>query len=129
MENQFQTLVHEPNLLRVLIQIHEWEDRQQQALQTLSGRNLYFRLASSYLDVSQSPQQLKCLQGRTTERATRQRMREFQELGLVDISNHESDQRSKTAIPTEKFLLNLNQHLDQIKHMCDQRFLMLDKND
>lgn len=36
---------------------------------------------------------------------------------------------NERAIPTEKFLKQLNQHLDLFKRTCGQQFLMFDKND
>ena len=47
MPNQFEQEVHELNLLRVMVQIREWEDRELPELHTISGRNLYFRVAAS----------------------------------------------------------------------------------
>jgi hypothetical protein len=128
MPNEFENSVNEPNLLRVMIQMHDWENRQRQELQTLTGRDLYFRIAEVCLNDSQLPQQLKLFDGRSTERAIRQRMREFEELGLIDVSNNMSDQRTKCVLPTEKFLQHLNQHLDQLRFFCDRRFLMMEKN-
>ncbi len=37
----FELQVHEPNLLRIMIQIREWEDGQLPVLQTIAGRYLY----------------------------------------------------------------------------------------
>jgi hypothetical protein len=128
MPNEFENSVNEPNLLRVMIQMHDWEDRQRQELQTLTGRELYFRIAEVCLNDSQLPQQLKLFHGRSTERAIRQRMREFEELGLIDVSNNMSDQRTKCVVPTAKFLQHLNQHLDLLRFFCDRRFLMVEKN-
>jgi hypothetical protein len=126
--NEFENSVNEPNLLRVMIQMHDWENRQLQELQTLTGRELYFRIAEVCLNDSQLPQQLKLFHGRSTERAIRQRMREFEELGLIDVSHNMSDQRTKCVVPTEKFLQHLNQHLDLLRFFCDRRFLMMEKN-
>lgn len=128
MPNEFQKSVNEPNLLRVMIQMHDWEGRQRQELQTLTGRELYFRIAEVCLNDSQLPQQLKLFQSRSTERAIRQRMREFEDMGLIDVSNNTSDQRTKRIVPTEKFLQHLNQHLYLLKFFCSRRFLMVEKN-
>lgn len=127
MPNEFENSVNEPILLRVMIQMHDWENRQLQELQTLTGRELYFRIAEVCLNDSQPPQ-LKLFHGRSTERAMRQRMREFEELGLIDVLNNMSDQRTKYLVPTEKFLEHLNQHLDLLRLFCDRRFLMVEKN-
>lgn len=128
MINELKQVVHEPSLLKIMIQIRDWEDSELRVLQTISGRNLYFRIAATYLNDSQLPQQLKLLQGGVTERSTRQRLREFEEMGLIDITDNETDRRTKSAIPTEKFLQHLNGHLDLLKKICDQQFLLLNKN-
>ena len=128
MPNEFEKSVNEPNLLRVMIQMHDWENRQRQELQTLTGRELYYRIAEVCLNDSQLPQQIKLFHSGSTERAIRLRMREFEELGLIDVSNNMSDQRTKCIVPTEKFLQHLNQHLDLLRIFCDRRFLMVEKN-
>ena len=125
---KFNKLVHEPNLLKLLILIHDWENDQLPELRTLTGRNLYFRIAASLISDKQSPQHLKPLKGMLTERATRQRIRIFQHLGLLQILNNESDQRTKRAMPTEKFLQHLNQHIDAVRQLCDSHYFIVDKN-
>jgi hypothetical protein len=125
----FDLQVHEPTLLSIMIQIREWEDGQLPALQTISGRYLYFRIAACHLQGSQVSQHLKVLQGGVTERTMRQRMRDFEAMGLIQIEDNESDQRTKRVIPTEKFLLHLNQHLEFLKHILGQNYLMFDKHD
>jgi hypothetical protein len=125
--NEFEKSVNEPSLLRVIIQMHDWERRQRQELQTVTGRELYFRIAEVCLNDSYLPQQLKLFHGSSTERAIRLRMREFEKMGLIDVSNNVSDQRTKCVIPTEKFLRQLNQYLDLLKLLCDRRYLMVEK--
>jgi len=121
-------VLHQPNLLRVMLQIHQWEVGQQGELKTLSGRDLYLRLAAGLLEDDCKPQSLKFLQGQMTERATRQRIREFQAHGLIEVEASQPDQRTKRAVPTEKFVSRLNQHLDFLMHLCEQEFLMIHKN-
>jgi hypothetical protein len=128
MLNKFFMPFSNSNLLRVMIQMHDWELRHLPELQTVTGRELYFRISEEYLKDPQSPQLLKLLQVRSTERAIRQRVRQFEEMGLIDVSNNTKDKRTKRVVPTEFFLLRLNQHLDQLKKLCDGRFLMVDKN-
>lgn len=74
-------------------------------MQTISGRDLYFLIAATLLtDADGKPQSLKLLSGRITDRATRNRMREFQELGLVEVIDNEDDARTKRVVATEKFI-------------------------
>lgn len=120
--------VSNPNLLQILIDINLWEVHQGRELQTISGRDLYFLIAATLLtDADGKSQSLKLLNGRMTDRATRNRIREFQALGLVEVIDNEDDARTKRVVPTEKFIRRLNHHLYMFQQICQNRFLMLDK--
>jgi DNA-binding MarR family transcriptional regulator len=67
------------------------------------------------------------LAGAHTERATRLKLREFEEQGLINVLNNTEDHRTKRVIPTAKFLKILNAHLSLIKQICDEQYLMIDK--
>jgi hypothetical protein len=124
-----ESLVRHPELLRVLMQIHQWECTQQEEVGTISGRDLYLRLAVGLLEDDEMPQTLKFLQGPLTERATRQRIREFQANGLLDlIQPQSSDLRTKRAVPTAKFVNRLNLHLDLMMQMCEAHFVMIKRS-
>jgi hypothetical protein len=121
--------VSDPNLLRILIDINQWEVHQGRELQTISGRDLYFMIAATLLtDADGKSQSLKLLNGRMTDRATRNRIREFQELGLVEVIDNEDDARTKRVVPTEKFIRRLNHHLHLFKQLCEVRYLMVVKS-
>jgi hypothetical protein len=121
MPNEFVMPVNGSHMLRVMIQMHEWEGHHLPEMQTITGRELYFRIAEEVLNDPQSPQRLKLLQVRSTERAIRQRMRRFKEMGLIDVLNNTTDKRTKRVVPTEIFFLNLNQYLEQLKKLCNGR--------
>ncbi len=128
MQSPEEQVINDPNLLRVLIEINQWEDVQQRELQTISGRDLYFRIAASMLpDSTEKQQALKLLSGRTTDRATRNRIREFQAMGLVEVFDNEHDARTKRVVPTAKFIRRLNNHLHVFRQLCQSGFLMIDK--
>ncbi len=121
--------VSEPHLLRILIEINQWEDSHRRELQTISGRDLYFRIAASMLeDATGKKQPLKLLSGRITDRATRSRIREFEALGLVEVVENEDDARTRRVIPTVEFIRRLNQHLHMFKRFSDARHLMVVKS-
>jgi hypothetical protein len=123
------SLVRHPELLRILMQIHLWECNEQEEIGTISGRDLYFRLAVGLLEDDEMPQTLKLLQGPLTERATRQRIKAFQANGLLDVIQQQtSDLRTKRAVPTAKFVNRLNLHLDLIMQMCEAHFVMVKRN-
>mgnify|MGYP000296453281 FL=1 len=120
--------VSDPDLLHILININLWEVHQERELQTISGRDLYFLIATSLLtDADEKPQSLKLLSERMTDRATRNRIREFQALGLVEVIDNENDARTKRVVPTKKFIMRLNHHLSLFKQLCDARYLMVSK--
>jgi hypothetical protein len=120
--------VRHPELLRVLMQIHQWECNQLEELGTISGRDLYLRLAAGLLEDDQTPQTLKLLQGPMTERATRQRIKDFEANGLLDvIQRPSSDLRTKRAVPTTKFVHRLNSHLALLMQICEENFVMIKK--
>lgn len=120
--------VIDPNILRILIEINQWEDSQRRELQTVSGRDLYFKIAATLLaDSAGKKQPLKLLRGRITDRATRNRIREFQELGLVDVVDNEDDARTKRLVPTDKFIKHLNHHMHLFKLLCNYKYLMVEK--
>jgi hypothetical protein len=121
--------VSDPNLLQILIEINQWEDSHGREFQTVSGRDLYFKIAATLLDDSVGKKRpLKLLSGRITDRATRSRIREFQELGLVEVIDNEDDARTKRVVPTDKFIRRLNHHLHLFKQLCDARYLMVVKS-
>jgi len=121
--------VSEPHLLQILIEINQWEDSHRRELQTISGRDLYFRIAATMLeDATGKKQPLKLLSGRITDRATRSRIREFEALGLVEVVGNEDDSRTRRVKPTREFMRRLNQHLHMFKRFCDVRYLMVDRS-
>lgn len=120
--------VSDPNLLRILIEINRWEDSQGRELQTVSGRDLYFRIAATLLDDPTDKKQPLTLRSvRMTDRATSNRIREFQVLGLVEVMQSDLDTRSRRVVPTDKFVTRLNHRLHLFKQLCDVRYFMVDK--
>jgi len=78
--------ITDTNLLDGLIELNQWEDSQCPELQTVSGRDLYYKVAATTLvDDLDKTQSLTLLSGRVTDRATRIRIKEFQALGLVTV--------------------------------------------
>jgi len=121
--------VSDPNLLRILIEINQWEDCNLRELQTVSGRDLYFRIAATLLgDAAGKKQPLKLLGGRITDRATRNRIREFEALGLINVVDNEDDARTRRVIASDELIKRVNHHTQLFKQLCDKQYLMLDKS-
>lgn len=128
MKHRHQQRIQEPLLLRVVVQIHEWEKCQSQCLGSGSGRDLFFQLAASYLNPLSTPPCIKQLQGRHSECTLRVRLREFEQEGLIEIVSDTPDQRMRQIVPTEKFKQLLNEHLNLTRKMLDQHYIVIDKN-
>lgn len=120
--------ISELSLLQALIKVNECEEALIAGMKTQSGRNLYFQMAATVIkEKSYSNNQLKTMKGKQTQRAVRQRMRDFQEKGLLEIRLSGKDRRMKKLVPTEKFLVQLNQHLTVVRKIYDEKFLMVEK--
>jgi hypothetical protein len=128
MKHTHQQQVQEPQLLRLVVQIREWETCQSQCLGSGSGRDLFFQLAASYLNPLSTPPYIKQLQGRHSERTLRLRLREFAQEGLIEIVSDTPDQRTRQIVPIEKFKQLLNEHLNLTRKMLDQHYIVIDKN-
>ena len=124
---EFEKTVHEPKLLRVMIQMRKWEEAQCPEFQTLAGRDLYFRIASIYLENPDVAMDLKQMHDPKKERIIRSRLREFERAGFIETLTNTSDLRTKKVMPTSFFLMHLNEHLNYFKKVCDTHFLIVEK--
>jgi hypothetical protein len=123
-----QRQINDPMLVQILVEMNRWEDDHRPELQTISGRQLYFGIASNLLTSSEiKTQSMKLLDGRVTDRAIRTRMREFQKMELVEVSGNLLDARNRQALPTEKLIAKINQHTKLLKQLCEIRYLMIAK--
>jgi hypothetical protein len=129
MSNPSKYVVHDPVFLRMLIDLNHWEGSIHNEFQTDSSRELFFQIAESVLSDTQAPkyQTLKFLAGRLTERAMRQRVREFQALGLATVTASLVDSRTKQLVPTKEFIAKLNQHVLLRRQICDRHMFLIDK--
>ena len=113
-----------------LAKLHEWESECAPLLSTLTGRQLYFRIAQrSVGDRSLLTRALKDLMGGSvyTEKALRIRMREMEAGGYIASVSGEDDARAKNLMPTEKFYEALYMHAEQTKRIFETDFLMIPK--
>lgn len=116
MQQLEQEHIADPNLLRILIEINNAEGAQRRELQTMSGRDLYFRIAASLLPESMGKQQsLKLLTGHMTDRATRNRIREFEELGLIKLVVNAGDARTKRVVISNELVRRINFHTEILR--------------
>ncbi len=130
MRNLSGHLIYDIRFLRLLIGLQRWEASPPVWLQTSSARELFFRISESLLyGASDSKfQTLKYLNGRFTDRAMRQRVREFQMHGLIAVCESPINARTKQLIPSNKFVTYLNQHVSLQRRVCEQHMHLIDKS-
>lgn len=122
-------VIHDPCFLRLLIALNHWEGSDQNDFQTVSSRELFYLMAESLLDKGQTLkyQTLKFLNGRLTERAMRQRVREFEVLGLITTRSNPADIRRKKLMATDKFIALLNKNVMLQRQICEQNMHLIDR--
>ena len=109
--------------LLCIAELNQWERRHVPYIQSTTGRDLYFALAhSSLLQDNPCNVPLKTLLMGVTERALRQRVREFERLGLITLRTHDSDTRVRTAQPTPKLLAMFDAHTRAMRQIFQKRF-------
>lgn len=89
----------------MFIDLNRWENSDENKFRAASARELIYLVADSLLDDARAKkyQTLKFLTGRFTDRAIRQRGREFEELGLIATISNPLDVRNKQLLPTSEF--------------------------
>lgn len=125
--NNIQNELNEFALLATMIRVREWEEVNLPELKTLSGRNLYFRIAKYLVAPPAEATRLKLLSGNVSDRATRARIREFEKLGFIHLSENQTDHRSRNLNPTTKYLEKVNLHLWAVKKICSENFVMIER--
>lgn len=116
------------HLLSFLVALHDQETNGFDALHTQSGRTLYFELAKTMLDdQTRQTAGLKQRLGRLSERTIRNRMRSFEEMGLLKVHPRSADGRTRELVATEKFAQELKLHLDKCGVILEKHFYVIDK--
>ena len=89
--------------LRCLAAINEWERKHLPFIKSTSGRDLYFLIVKHFLlpDKVAPLIPLKSFTFDLTDKAMRQRMHQFEKLGLLAIEVSAEDARNKTIRPTD----------------------------
>lgn len=116
------------HLLDLLIALNDWESMQKGELKTQSGRSLYYQLARVLLDERKNRSALKQRLGRLSERSIRDRMRAFEANQLLQREPGVFDARTRTLVPTERFLDIIEQHLAYCQKTIESRYFLIEKN-
>jgi DNA-binding MarR family transcriptional regulator len=117
------------HLLAFLVALHDQETNGFDVLHTQSGRTLYFELAKTMLD-DQTRQAIGLKQrlGRLSERTIRNRIRSFEEMGLLKVHSRSADGRTRELVATEKFSQELKLHLNNCGVILEKHFYVIDKH-
>jgi hypothetical protein len=121
--------IQDPNFLRMQIAMHFAHNLQGNELRTLSERHLYFNIARGLLDHQNTKQwqPLKVLSDPFTERILRERIKEFESVGLIQLINSDNDKRTKHLVPTQEFLLKLNEHMKLLRQIGERYMFFVEK--
>lgn len=124
-------LPRHPDMGRGLIclaHLNEWERKNLPFLQTASGRDLYFSLVRRWLLRHESNDSLlKTFVIRLTDRAMRNRIRNFEEIGLITCTQMGSDARARTIQPTQKMLETFESHTLELRKIFREHFFYIKK--
>jgi hypothetical protein len=82
--------IHSACFLRLLIDLNRWENSDENKFRAASARELFYLVAESLLAEARAP-------------AMRQKVREFEDLGLVVTIPNPLDVRTKQLLPTSEF--------------------------
>jgi hypothetical protein len=115
-------------LLIVMIDLFRWELNKLPFLGTLTGRELYYHIVESAIAAESNDELLiKQLTRQFSERALRLRIRDFEQLGLIEMCGCSCDARARKLMPTGKLLSLLSQHHEQLRLLIGRHHYMLNK--
>ncbi len=128
MESKFTN--RQRNALVSLAKLHLWEQSQLRPFETMSGQFLYFKLVQQTLSGTDAQQSLKDIHFDTqlSERAIRLKVREFEEMGLIQSVPNQSDKRARQLIPTSQMLALIEQHANAFEQVFAENLLVIEKN-
>ena len=115
--------------LKSMAELHEWEVAHMPFIQTTSGRSLYFALIRTFvLNQSALESPLKSFALNLTGKIMRERMREFENLGLLTLQRSGQDGRVRTVALTERMHEVFRQHTQAIRHYGGKRHIFIRKD-
>ena len=121
------TLPKHPHMWRGLVAMSDmnvWEREHLAFMGTPTGRDLYFLLAKRFLFHEEpSAMHLKTLVVGSTDRAMRLRVRQFEQLGLITITQNKTDARIRNVEPTQKLLDMFDAHTMAMREIFGHHFV------
>ncbi len=111
-----------------MAQLNEWERENLPFINTPTGRDLYLTLAHrSAIQNEVCKKPLKTLVLCQTDRAMRNRIREFERLELVEVLQSPTDARARVLHPTDKLLNTFSKHTNMLCEIFGQQFHFIKK--
>ena len=115
-------------LLKILIEIHKWEQDQLNQFENISARDIYFKIAEDLLNSNSGSRSMKqqISQTRHSERAARNNIRRLKESGILRSEKISKDARLRKIIPTDIYLNKLNEHLHTFQSISAKYYMMIE---
>lgn len=122
-------VIHDRRFLRMQVEMHFAQDLLGSEFRTLSGKHLYFNIAQSLLkqENTKPSQPLKVLNSPFSDRIMRDRIKEFESSGLIQLIHSDNDKRTKHLVPTQKLLEKLNQHMKLLRQISERHMILVEK--
>ena len=117
------------SFVQVMSAMHEWELQNIDLLCCMTGRQIYFPLATNTL-VSSSRCQIKeiLVSDHLSEKAMRNRLGSLIQKGLINVKPGEHDKRTKQLLISDKFDSVVNAHVNEFYRLLSERFFIIDKD-
>ena len=116
-------------IMNSLMAIHCAENDSFESLNTISGRELYLKIAVNLLsNKSDQASTIKSLLGSVTDRALRKSIRKFQSQGLIEVvESGQVDGRNRQVVPTEQLVEHIHHHLSNVEKALSRYYLLINK--
>ncbi len=118
-------------ILTSLIELKEWEWFNVPLLKTVVGRHVYFSIANQMLEKSsnKADRSLKQVLNHPgyTDRAIRMKLREMEEMGLIESVSGDIDKRVRYVLPTPKFEQLVETHAKKYRSLLEKEYILLEK--
>lgn len=114
--------------VQVMTAMHEWEIKNIEMLRCMTGRQLYFPMASKTVQSTPYCQIKEILvSDHLSEKAMRNRLAQLVESGYIDVKPGYRDKRTKQLYISQNFDDLVNIHINQFYKLLSERFFIIDK--
>jgi uncharacterized radical SAM superfamily protein len=125
---QFQNI---RTMLQIVMAVHVWEAENLPELETSSGRFIFLNLLSYFCNhanpLSDSTPLKSIYQtDRISEKSIRNKLKEFNEQGLIQFVSLSEDMRSKCAVPTDLLIRKIINYAEQVNYIVRSHYYLVD---